>query len=923
MRKILIPVIAAFIATAFYITSCDTVPAPVGYLGDETGLGAAEDRQSRLEYELTLLRDPATGKIPANMRGRELAFAANLPSDRDMPSAKTTALTWDARGPWNVGGRTRALAIDVSNDKNIVAGSCSGGMWRSTDGGATWKMTTSPNLYKSVSCVAQDTRPGHTNVWYFGTGEAYGTSPSGDGAFYGGNGIYKSVDSGKTWALLPGTGSSVTVTDNWGDIAWNIVTDPSDLVNDVVYVASYGAIYKSMNGGTSWASVLGSFGSSYFTDVAITSTGVVYATLSSESTMGGVYRSGNGTTFTRLNPAGFPTGYRRVKIGISPSHEDQVYFLAAYTPNFGKKNVSYGGQVEWNSLWRYTYLSGDGSGAGGRWEDRSVNLPNTGGPFDKFQTQGSYDVVVKVKPNDTNVVFIGGTNLYRSTSGFTDSTHTRFIGGYEENATLPKVDMFLNHHPDQHDLVFYPSDPNKMISVNDGGNFYTNDNTAQNILWTSLNNGYITSMFYTCAIDHASNSSIVIGGTQDNGSWFTNSNDVKSPWVTPRGGDGSYCAIADFGKAYYFSIQNGKMMRAVVDNSGNVDSFARIDPIGGRGYQFINPYVLDPNNNNIMYLIAGRFLWRNNDLSGIPYKNNWDSISTNWVRFPDSVSSAGTFTAVAVSKKPANRVYLGNDNRKLLRIDSANAGTPAMKNITSSLFPGGATVSCIAVDPENADHVLVTFSNYNVNSIYYTNDGGTNWKKAGGNLEQNNVTGIGNGPSVRWASIIPLPDGRIYLVGTSIGLFSTTVLNDTNTVWVQQGANTIGAAVVDMIDYRSTDGLVVVATHSNGVFSSNITSIANMTTVKQLPVANNGLRFTNYPNPFTGETTIQYELEERGNVTLNIYDGMGRLVRTVDNGQREAGEHKYLFATNNLPPGLYYCTLIAGARNETRKIEVR
>jgi photosystem II stability/assembly factor-like uncharacterized protein len=924
VRKITFPIIVGFIVAALYIISCEedaAVEKGASY-GDVAGIGTDEDPDARLEYEIKMLRDPATGRIPAHMRSREMAFAANLPNDRDLPAARTTAVGWDARGPWNVGGRTRALAIDVTNNNIIIAGSTSGGMWRSTDGGKSWKPTTPANLYKSVSCVVQDTRPGHTNVWYFGTGEAYGTSASGDGAFYYGNGIYKSTDSGKNWSLLPATASSLTSLDAWGDIIWNIAIDPSDMVNDVVYAASYGAVYRSANGGTSWTPVVGSFSTSYFTDLAVTSAGVVYATFSSYVTYGGIFRSTDGVTYTKITPPGFPTSYNRIKIGICPDDENQVYFLGN-TPSFGLKHTSYSGQVEWNSLWKYNYISGDGTGAGAAWRDFSLNLPNSGGPFDKYMCQGSYDITVKVKPGDSNAVFIGGTNLYRSTSGFSDSTHTTFIGGYAHGAGLPVVGMFLNHHPDQHDVIFYPGDPNKMLSANDGGIFYTNDNTVPDILWTSLNNGYLTSMFYTCAIDHATDNDIVIAGAQDNGSWFTNSADVKKPWVTPRGGDGSFCAIADYGKAYYFSIQNGKIMKAALTTSGKVDSFARVDPRGAKGYLFINPFVLDPNNNNLMYMAGGKFLWRNNDLSGIPYRNNWDSISTNWTKFPDSITSAGTITAVAVSRKPANRVYYGTDTKRVIRIDSANVGTPAMKSITATIFPNGATVSSIAVDPENADHVMVTFSNYGVNSIFYTIDGGTTWKRAGGNLEQNNMNGTGNGPSVRWGSIIPVPDGRVYLVGTSVGLFATTTLNDTFTVWTQQGTTTIGAAVVDMIDHRNTDGLVVVATHSNGIFSSHITSVANMTVVKEVRKANEVLKFTNYPNPFSGETTISFTLNERSNVLLNIYDGAGRLVRVVANEQMGAGEYSYLFATNNLPAGIYYCKLMAGSRSETRKIEIR
>ncbi len=322
----------------------------------------------------------------------------------------------------------------------------------------------------------------------------------------------------------------LTTLDSWGDLVWNIAVNAADSVNDAVYAAVYGAVYKSLDGGTTWTSVLGTFGSSYFTDVAVSRTGIIYASLSSDGGSAGLYRSADGITFTNITPSNFPAKYNRVKIGISPSNPEQVYFLGN-TPGYGMPDTNYLGSVEWNSLWRYTYLSGDGSGTGSSWQDRSANLPSTGGLFDKFSCQGSYDLVVKVKPNDTNVVFIGGTNLYRSNSAFADNAHTAYIGGYQQGATLPVVNDYTDHHPDQHELAFFPSDPNNMISTNDGGIFYTNDNTVPSCLWTPLNNGYITTMFYTCAIDHATNDNIVIGGAQDNGSWFTNSTNLYSPWV--------------------------------------------------------------------------------------------------------------------------------------------------------------------------------------------------------------------------------------------------------------------------------------------------------------------------------------------------------------------------------------------------------
>ena len=363
------------------------------------------------------------------------------------------------------------------------------------------------------------------------------------------------------------------------------------------------------------------------------------------------------------------------------------------------------------------------------------------------------------------------------------------------------------------------------------------------------------------------------------------------------------------------------MRRMKLSASGTVDSFARIDPIGGSGYQFINPFIIDPNNNNIMYLAGGKYLWRNDNLSGIPYASNWDTISTNWVQFPDSVSIAGvTITALAVSKTPANRVYFGTSQQRVYRVDNANIGTPTPTYITSPLFPPGGNVNCIAVDPNNADSIIVVFSNYGVYSLFFSSNGGTSFSKIGGNLESSS-SGAGNGPSCRWASILHVSDGIIYLVGTSVGLFATTSLNGTSTVWTQLGSSTIGQSVVNMMDYRPSDGLVVVATHSHGIFSGHITSVSEVTGIgKQIAVKSAEMNFANYPNPFVAVTTLKFNLEERTHVNLTVYDEMGRLVRTLVNEEMEQGEQKILFSGQNLTPGTYYCTLRAGSFSETKKL---
>jgi hypothetical protein len=872
-------------------------------------LGSPDDPKGRSAWELKRQADPETGKIPPHIRERELMFSTTIPSDNNI-GGRSENVNWHQRGPWNVGGITRALAMDVNDENILLAGTNSGGVWRSTNGGQSWTPITPKDDYHGITCISQDKRPGHTNVWYFGSGDPY-CSASGGGAFYSGNGLYKSTDSGLTWNKLTSTALNTpqSFDSNW-DIIYKVATYPNDTINDIVFAATYGAIYKSNNGGANWSIVKGN-GASFWTDVNVTPNGVVYATLGSDGGGKGIWRSPDGINFTNIIPANFATTYERIVSGCTPTNENVVYFLGN-TPGFGTPDTNFLGTVEWNSLWKYTYISGNGDSAGGLWEDLSNSLPTTGGPFDKFHCQGSYDLVIKVKPDDPNVIFIGGTNLYRSTNGFADATTNRFVGGYKEGTTLPIVLGYENHHPDQHEILFYPSDPNKMLSGNDGGVFRTDNCLQDTMVWNSLDNGYLTAMFYTVAMDHGTpGNDIVIGGTQDNGSWFTNDTLLTNPWVTPRGGDGSFCAIADGRTAYYFSIQNGKMMKANVDNDGTITSFARIDPLDGDGYQFINPFTLDPNNNNIMYLAGGKYFWKNTDLSGIPMINNWDSISTNWIQWPDSVPTPkAEITAIGVSKTPANRVYYGTSKKKLYRIDDAHIGTPTPQDITANTnpnsFPTNGYINCIAVDPQDADKVMVVFSNYSVYSVFYTTNGGGKWRKVAGNLEQS-VSGSGNGPSVRWAQIIHPPQGgTAYLLGTSTGLYGTVNLDSTNTVWIQLAANDIGKIAVSMLDYRESDGRLLIATHAAGMYSTyikNVNQLPNLTSLKKIDEAST---VNIFPNPTKDIVNIEFVLSKEQTVNFSLFDAMGRSVKAAQNKRFESGKNNHQFNMTGLPKGTYY-----------------
>ncbi len=889
------------VATFFVLKTTSTTPPDSTSIRLPSG-GNEENRDQRKAWELMMLADPATGRIPEGIKFKERWWAANLFNTSGV--GQRSEAEWQSRGPWNYGGRTRALTMDATNENRLLAGGVSGGVWLSDDGGQSWSRRTALSAHPGCVSIAQDTRAGKTDTWYYLSGEIYGTSASGGGSFYLGDGMFKSTDKGLTWVPISATASGNPQTFGaFFQTGWRVVTDPVNTAQDVVYMATMGTIYRSTNGGTSWTAVRGGNTSaySYFTDVAISPTGVLYATLSSEGPQKGLWRSTNGTTWTNITPANFPATYNRVVVGINPNNENEVYFLGE-TPGKGHYN-NYIDSDDWSSLWKYTYVSGNGSGAGGTWEDRSANLPSTGTEFDQYACQGGYNLVVKVQPG-TNHVFVGGTGLWRSTDGFATANNSTQLGGYKPGTSLPFFEIYPNHHPDVHDLLFLPSDPNVLLSASDGGLHRTDNCLATNVVWNSLNRGYQTTQFYTAIIDkNAPNDPMLIGGLQDNGNFHTSSADPTASWRQTINGDGAYGGVAP-GKAYYvLSIQQGKVAKADLAVDGTVKAFRRFDPIGPKksDYLFINPLVLDPNDANVLYLPAGRRLYRQNDLANIDLTGAWDSIAQGWTLFPDTLTnSASVFTAIAVSKaNPANRVYLGSNNNQIYRIDDAHVGAPAFKVLTPPFAGTTGYISCIAIDPDDADRVLVCYSNYNIYSLYLSTNGGTSWQKVGGNLEVGATAGLS--ASIRWASILPFPDGsRKYFCGTSIGLFSADSLvadaAGKSTKWTLESPDRIGSAVVGYIETRASDGLVVAATHGSGIFTANFkpaSSSSEPSSLVQVKIS---------PNPARDVTEFQILGEKADGAVLCLYDAQGRMVHEsrlsgarerVDVQQLAAGVYVY------------------------------
>ncbi len=784
----------------------------------------AEDRS---EFLLSKLKNPNTGIIPKGVRKAELQFSSKISTSDDSQkslavaakSAKAGSFSfWRNRGPFNVGGRTRALAIDSRNENVILAGGVSGGLWRTENGGETWRKVTRGFQDPSITAIVQDPRPGRSFTWYYASGERSGNSAGAGGAFYQGSGIYKSQDGGRTWEQLRATINpdvGAFNADQPFDLISSIVIDPT---NGDVYAGTITGIQRSQDGGNSFTEVL-SGGFDTFAEVVVSSTGQLYATMDSDSEPAGFFTSSTGDigSWTNITPEGFVPDYSRTKIGIDPSNEETVYFLT--------QNSSGGLGVLLN---RYDAITGT-------YTDLSANLPLfIGGPIGSLDLQGGYNMIVKVHPTDSNTVFVGGTNLYRSTTGFTTPAgQESWVAGY---SPLNDISLYTNQHPDQHVLTFFPSNPNKALSGNDGGVFVTEDITATNdgiepVAWESLNNGYITTQPYHVAFDPEPNTDDLVAGFQDNGTWFTNSTDSNAPWEEDFGGDGAYSAIADNGRTRYVSSQRGNVFRFNFDEAGVLESFSAVEPAGASGFAFINPFILDPNNDNIMYMPAGNTIWRNNDLDGLPLFTN-GSATENWANITTSATvDESTITALDISKFPvANRLYYGTNSGIVYRMDNAIIDDQQAIDITTGKGLPAGFVNDINVDPSNADRVIITFSNYGIPSVFFTEDAGETWTNISGNLEEN-ADGTGNGPSVRSTAFLGSSTGRVgarlqrIFAATSTGLYSTRNLNGQNTVWRKENF-AIGNSVADEVVTRK-DGFIAVAAHGSGLFSARFPIIAN------------------------------------------------------------------------------------------------
>ncbi len=898
-------------------------------------LSKSESLALYANYEFQRTKDPKTGDLPKNIKERVLNFVKNINSSNQLQLQKTGdynngSFFWQNIGPTNVGGRANCIAIDINDEKTLLVGAATGGVWRSTDDGITWVKTTPKNEIQSVYCIAQDKREGKYNTWYYGSGELLSTIDRKISTkarmSYIGDGMFKSTDNGVSWFLLPSTKPSNTT--NLSGIfqgIWKIIPDPNINNSDVVYAACVGGIIKSTDGGNSWNLVLGDVNNLAFSsDLEITNDGVLYAAISSISLSGitpkytGIFKSTNqGNNWENISGSFLPNDAKVIKLAIAPSNNNVLY-VSVEEPTNGIDMYSFHDSK--SSLYKYT------ENASQKWQDLTANLFPPSQDIMTYSTLGGYAQNLIVGPNDENFVLLAGTSLYRSKNGFADNLHFDMIGGYywqDNYFTYDLASWYL--HPDVHSLTFSPQNTKTLYTVSDGGVYKLEDVNAVTPEWVSLNQNLITSQFYSVAISQSPYTKLLVGGLQDNGSFYMNaSNQTTKDWNELTGGDGMNVAIANDLSYVITTWYNGASVLTTLSESLEPQNFYYITPwsLNSEEFSFYNNFIIDPNDKNSIYLPALNKILFHHKLMDIEQSEN--IFNSEWVISPPDAFVLPSNDTISVMKiyddaSGFKNLLVGTNNGNLYVIyDADNPNSAVRYNITGANFPRGGWISSIDVNTNNgSDEIYLTFSNYNVQSIFYSKDKGQSWQEIGGNLEEF-PDGTGAGPSVRWIKYVPYQQEGLILVGTDVGLFSTTHLQGMQTEWLQEGKETIGNVIVEMIDtYVDNDKITAaIATQGSGVFLSEI----------PLSVDDNLQRETsilrNYPNPANLSTTIEFSLNQDDFVTMILSDNSGKFIRTLFEGFVEKGLHQLQINMANLYVGSYIYTLKTKKFNITKKMLV-
>lgn len=670
-----------------------------------------------------------------------------------------------------VSGRVTAIAIDpVDFDNVIYVGTALGGVWKTKDGGQTWRPLTDDHLSLAVGAMAIDKNPPHH--LYVASGE----SNIATDVFRGtGMTIYDPVLD--TWAFKNDTSTLLT-----NVMSSAIIVDSRSAPNIRILIGTDNGLIESNDNGETWHLLLMfplPVPQPRVTDVVLNAGATVnedrlYVALEFD----GVYRKDGTEEFKPLHgkirgQLPLVADVRRITLAMCPDRDHRKRLYALYA----RRNGSVKG----------IYVTDDG---GNTWE-RAGNAPRS--------IQANYNAVLAVHPTDPDRVFFGEEDLWRSKTA---------------GARWTRVSKTI--HVDQHAMAFHPKDPdNKIWAGNDGGVWFSSDGGNT---WQSRNRGLQTMQYYSVA-QHPDEESILLAGAQDNG---VQRFEGHPAWNQVDDGDGFFCAIDSDKPSHWYASY------VFEDDQGGVRAISRSDDAGDKGSwslivngignsdtdpdPFYVPFVLDPSNSEVLYLGTSK-LYRttNRGVEWTPVINASDRTEFKTGNRPEQ-----TITAICVHPGDPATVYVGTFDGQFWRLrredDAKGIYTviklspvlplPAVslpaKYIADIAVPAGAPASDRVYVAIGSDHdPQLPNIKPETDRLFRSDDRGLTWKTLNSGLDLPPIQGVPIPHHANPVNAIVLdPDNPTHVyIGCDIGVFKSTESGDS---WTQFSENLPNCAIADL-----------------------------------------------------------------------------------------------------------------------------
>ncbi len=733
---------------------------------------------------------PPESKPPASQAAAESSSAATQDAEGE-PKSPWKALNYRLVGPFR-GGRVVAVSGVVGQDNVYYFGAVAGGVWKTTDGGINWTPLFDKQKIASPAIGAIAVSESDPNVIYVGTGEACIR-----GNIVGGNGVYKSIDAGKTW-------SSVGLADTHA--IGRLIINPKN--PDVAFVAALGhpfgdnderGIFRTRDGGKTWEKVLYKDSKTGGIDVTFdpSNPNIVFASLwqakrtpwsmDSGGPGSGLFRSADGgTTWKEIKEHGFPEGIKgRIGVAVSGANPNRVWAVV---------------EAEKGGIYR----SDDG---GETWHLLTDDH--------RFRQRAWYYSHIFADPKSADTVYILNTASYRSNDGGKTFTplHTP--------------------HGDNHGLWIDPTNPNRLINGNDGGATISTDGGQH---WTTLYN-QPTAQFYHVTTDNRF-PYYIYGAQQDNStvgiaSASSEGGIDRANWYDVGGGESGYIAPDPTDPQIVYAGSYGGEITRYDHRTGEtlgVNPWP-VNPIGWAAadvkhrFQWTEPIVFSPHDPKTLYF-AGEVLFKTTD-GGM----SWNIISPDLTRNDKQKQQASggpitkdntgvevydTIFSVVESPVQKDLIWAGTDDG-LVHI-TRDAGQH-WENVTPKAMPDWGTVSMIEASPTKAGTAYIAVERHKLDDfapyIFKTADFGKTWTAL--------VNGLPAGNYVHAVRVDPTRDNLLF-AGTEAGVY---VSFDDGSHWQSLQLNLPPSPVNDLV-IKNAD--LVVATHGRSFWVlDNISPIRQYT----------------------------------------------------------------------------------------------